>query len=81
MDCELLNQVPALEQVNGLFRAPQTSVMTRRAKLVNNVNLKPLNILVKRFILDAQLGPVFGGYNTILKIKTEVSKSIAITIH
>ena len=46
------------------------------AKTVGNINLKTLTILVKRFLLDAWLGPEYapaGGYNIVLKIQTEIS--------
>ena len=38
------------------------------AKIVNDINLKPLTIVAKVFILDAWLGPESaptGGYNTV----------------
>ena len=42
----------------------------------SKVDLKLLTILAKRSILDAWLGPgraSAGGYNTVLKIETEIS--------
>ena len=44
--------------------------------IVDNVNLKKLNILAKRSILDACLvlvGASAGGCNTVIKIQTEIS--------
>lgn len=46
------------------------------AKLVSKVNLKPVDIPAKRSILDARLGQEgasAGGYNTVLRIKTEIT--------
>ena len=46
------------------------------AKIVSNVDLKPLTILTKSSILDALLGPKLASaveYNPVLKIQTEIS--------
>ena len=49
---ERLNQLNGLEQVSGVIRALQTSMMGSFNKNIN-VNLKMLTILAKRLILDA----------------------------
>ena len=46
----------ALEQVSGVFRALQTSMMVLLKKIVSNVSLKTSTILAKRLILNAWLG-------------------------
>ena len=57
MDWETFNQLYAFEQVRGVIKALQTSIMELLTKIVSNVSLKTLTILRKRFILDAWLGP------------------------
>ena len=67
----------ALEQVRGVIRALQTSMIVLLAKITSNVNLKALIIIVKRLILDAWLGPVptsADWYIIVLKIQTKVCK-------
>ena len=54
MDWETLH---LLEQVSGVIRALQTSMMVLLTKIVSKVNLKTLTILAKRLILDVWLGP------------------------
>ena len=51
MDWEKL---PVLEQVSGVIRALQTSMMAVFVKIVGNVNLKTLTIFP--FFLDAWVG-------------------------
>ena len=53
MDWETFNQLVALEQVRCVVRALQISTIGLFAKIASNVNLKTLNILGKRSILDA----------------------------
>ena len=53
MDWETFNQLPTLEQVRGLIRALQTSMMVLLTKILSNFNLKTLTSLAKRLILDA----------------------------
>ena len=45
MDWETFNQLHLLEQVNGVIRALQASVMVLLTKIASNVNLKTLTIL------------------------------------
>ena len=58
MDWETFNLLSSLEQVRGVIRALQTSMIVLLAKIVSNVNLKALTILAKRLILDPWLGQV-----------------------
>ena len=58
MDWETFNLLSSLEQVRGVIRALQTSMIVLLAKIVSNVNLKALTILAKRLILDAWVGQV-----------------------
>ena len=77
MDWETFNHLSALEQINGVIRAIQTSTMVLFAKVVCNVNWKALIILTKRLILDAWLGPVRASidwYIIVLKNKTKIYK-------
>ena len=46
----------ALEEVSGVIRALQTSVMKRLTKIVSNVNLVTSTILATRLISEAWLG-------------------------
>ena len=67
----------ALEQIRGVIRTLQTSIIVLLAKTVSNINLKTLTILTKRLILVAWLGPGHDsadGYNTVLKIQMEIRK-------
>ena len=70
----------ALEQVRGVIRALQTSMMVLMAKIVNNVYLKILTVLAKRLILDTWMGPGRGfadqgdWYITALKIQAKIFK-------
>ena len=69
MDWKTINLLPALEQVRGVIRALQTSMMVLLAKF-SNVNL--ITILAKRLILNASLGPGCAsadGNTTVLKIQ------------
>ena len=69
--------MPVLQQVRGVVRTLQTSMMVLLAKIVSNVNLITLDILVKRLILDAWLGPRCAsadGYITFLKIQMKTCK-------
>ena len=75
IDSETINSLPALEQVRGVIRAIQTSMIVLLAKIVNNVNLITLTILSKSVILDAWLGlgrSFADGYITVLKIQMEI---------
>ena len=78
IDWEAFNHLSALEQINGVIRAIQTSTVVLFAKVVCNVNWKALIILTKRLILDAWLGPVRAStdwYIIVLKNKTKIYKS------
>ena len=55
IDCETFNYLPALEQVRRLFRVFETSTVELFAKIVSNVNLKPLTSLVKMSNLNTTL--------------------------
>ena len=71
MDWKTINLLPALEQVRGVIRALQTSMMVLLAKF-SNVNLIAITILAKRLILNASLGPGCAsadGNTTVLKIQ------------
>ena len=71
MDWKTINLLPALEQVRGVIRALQTSMMVLLAKF-SNVNLITITILAKRLILNASLGPGCAsadGNTTVLKIQ------------
>ena len=46
-----------LEQVSGIIRALQISMMVLLTKIISDVNLKTLTILGNRLILDEWLGP------------------------
>ena len=48
--------MPALEQVRGVIKALQTSMMVLLTKIVSNIGLKTLIILAKRLVLDTWLG-------------------------
>ena len=77
MDWETFNWLYALEQIRGVIRTLQTSIIVLLAKTVSNINLKTLTILAKRLILVTWLGPgndSAGGYNTVLKIQMEIRK-------
>ena len=66
-----------LEQVSGVIRTLQTSMMVLLAKVISNINLKTLTILVKTLILDSWLGPGRASadrYITVLKIQTKTCK-------
>ena len=67
----------ALEQIRGVIRTLQTSIIVLLAKTVSNINLKTLTILAKRLILVTWLGPgndSADGYNTVLKIQMDIRK-------
>ena len=57
MDWEIFNQLLALEQVRGVMKALQPSIMVLLTKIVCNISLKTLTILAKKLILYARLGP------------------------
>ena len=74
MDWETFNLLSSLEQVRGVIRALQTSMIVLLAKIVSNVNLKALTILAKRLILDAWVGQVptsADWFIRVLKVKME----------
>ena len=54
---ERVNQLHLLEQVRGVIRALQESMMILSTKIVTNISLKILTILAKTLILVAWLGP------------------------
>ena len=67
--------VHLLEQVSGVIRALQTSMMVLLTKIVSKVNLKTLTILTKRLILDVWLGPGCASvdlYITFYEIQTKI---------
>ena len=67
----------ALEQVSGVIRALEASMMVLLVKIANNVNLKTSTILAKRLILDAWLGPgcaLADWYITVLKNQSKIRK-------
>ena len=47
IDWETFNKLHLLEQVSGVIRALQTSMMVILTEIVNNVNLKTSTILAK----------------------------------
>ena len=53
MDWETFNYFPALEQVSGVIRALQTSMMVLLEKIISNVNLMTSTILTNSLILNA----------------------------
>ena len=64
-----------LEQVSGVIRALQTSMIVLLTKIVSNTNLKTLSILAKSLILVTWVGPrrvSADGYITVLKIQMEM---------
>ena len=66
-----------LEQVSGIIRALQISMMVLLTKLISDVNLKTLTILGNRLILDEWLGPGCASadwYITVLKLQTKICK-------
>ena len=74
MDWETFNLLSSLEQVRGVIRALQTSMIVLLAKIISNVNLKALTIFAKRLILDPWLGQVptsVDWYIRVLKLKME----------
>ena len=69
--------MPALEQVRGVIRALQTSVMVLSAEIVSNINLITLTVLPKRLFLDAWLGLGSASkdwYCEFLTIQTKICK-------
>ena len=67
-----------LEEVRGLIRALQTSIMVLLAKVVSNINSKMSTILAKRLIISSWLGPecASADWNIIvLKIQTKICKN------
>ena len=68
-----------LEQIRSVLRSIQDPSNTNGgilAKIVSNIKLKPLATIVKKFILDAWLGPECDsadGCNAVVKIETEPS--------
>ena len=72
-----MKELNALEQVSGLIRALQISILVLLTNIVININLKTLTILAKRLMLVACLGPVcvsVDGDITVLKIQMEICK-------
>ena len=67
----------ALEQVSGIIRGLEGSMMVLLIKIASNVNLKTSTILAKRLILDAWLGPGCAPADwciTVLKVQTKICK-------
>ena len=67
----------ALQQVSGIIRGLEGSVMVLLIKIASNVNLKISTILAKRLILDAWLGPGCAPADwciTVLKVQTRICK-------
>ena len=66
-----------LEQVSGIIRALQISMMVLLTKIISDVNLKTLTILGNRLILDEWLDPGCASadwYITVLKLQTKICK-------
>ena len=66
-----------LEQVSGIIRALQISMMVLLTKIISDVNLKTLTILGNRLILDEWLGPGCASadwYIPVLKLQTKICK-------
>lgn len=66
-----------LEQVRGVIRAVQTSMMILLIKIDGSINLKALTILAKRLLLVVWLFPwriSSDGYNTVLKVQMKILK-------
>ena len=66
-----------LEQVSGIIRALQISMMVLLTKIISDVNLKTLTILGNRLILDEWLGPGCASadwYIVVLKLQTKICK-------
>ena len=66
-----------LEQVRGVIRGLQTSMVGNLTKIVSNINSKALAILAERSIIVTGLGPgraSVGGYITVLKNQIEICK-------
>ena len=66
-----------LEQVSGVIRTIQTSMMVLLVKIISNIKLKTLTILTKTLILDSRLGPGRTSayrYIAVVKIQTKTCK-------
>ena len=76
MHWEKFNEFPALEQVQGEFKALQTSMMVLLTKIITNVSLKTLTILAKKINLRCLAGSrtcvCRYVYITALKIQTKI---------